>query len=51
LVDPDSLLHDLNSSKTITLREALNLGLIDSQVNYPGKFKINFLLILGSLRT
>ncbi|CAK5053371.1 unnamed protein product [Meloidogyne enterolobii] len=37
LVDPDSLLHDLNSSKTITLREALNLGLIDSQGRYVPK--------------
>ncbi|KAL7080359.1 hypothetical protein ACQ4LE_000093 [Meloidogyne hapla] len=37
LVDPDSLLHDLNSSKTITLREPLNLALIDSQGRYVPK--------------
>uniref|UniRef100_A0A914HUQ8 Uncharacterized protein n=1 Tax=Globodera rostochiensis TaxID=31243 RepID=A0A914HUQ8_GLORO len=40
LVDPDSLLHDLDSSKTMTLREALSLGLIDSHGRYvPAKGK------------
>ena len=34
LVDPDSLLHDLNSSKTVTLREALSMGIIDSNGQY-----------------
>ncbi|KAL3114469.1 hypothetical protein niasHT_019973 [Heterodera trifolii] len=37
LVDPDSLLHDLDSSKTMTLREALSMDLIDSHGRYVPK--------------
>jgi hypothetical protein len=34
IVDPDSLLHDLESQKTLTVREALSGGLIDSNGRY-----------------
>ena len=38
MVDPDSLLHDLESSKTMTIREAINMGLVDSHGRYvPSK--------------
>jgi hypothetical protein len=38
MVDADSLLHDLDSSKTMTLREAMTLGLIDAHVGIPAFF-------------
>lgn len=34
IIDPDSLLHDLESSKTMTIREALNKGLVDNDGKY-----------------
>lgn len=37
IIDPDSLLHDIDSSKTITLREALNFGLISNDGKYVDK--------------
>uniref|UniRef100_A0A915ELG9 Large polyvalent protein-associated domain-containing protein n=1 Tax=Ditylenchus dipsaci TaxID=166011 RepID=A0A915ELG9_9BILA len=37
VIDPDSLLHDIDSSKTMTLREALNMGLIDNNGQYVEK--------------
>lgn len=37
VIDPDSLLHDLESSRTITLREAMREGIIDSNGRYVDK--------------
>lgn len=37
LIDPDSLLHDTVSSKTMTLRDALNLGIVNSDGKYVNK--------------
>ncbi|CAD5205428.1 unnamed protein product [Bursaphelenchus okinawaensis] len=37
LIDPDSLVHDLDSSKTLTVREAIYAGILDSNGRYHDK--------------
>lgn len=51
VIDPDSLLHDIDSSKTITLKEAMNLGLIDNNGHYIEKKSGNRLTINEAVRS
>uniref|UniRef100_A0AC34GJ32 Uncharacterized protein n=1 Tax=Panagrolaimus sp. ES5 TaxID=591445 RepID=A0AC34GJ32_9BILA len=34
VIDPDSLLHDIESSQTVTIREAINKNIVDSDGKY-----------------
>src|SRR4051812_8680235 len=51
LIDPDSLLHDIDSSKTCTLREAINLGIIDRDGQYVDKKSGNRLNLKEAVRS
>lgn len=50
IIDPDSLLHDIESSKTVTLREALNLGLINNEGKYVDKKSRNVFTLNEAVR-
>ncbi|CAD5207872.1 unnamed protein product [Bursaphelenchus xylophilus] len=48
LIDPDSLIHDLDSSRTLTVREAIYAGILDSNGRYHDKKTNSFQSIVDA---